>query len=241
MDMERDGIDLDARPLRLARPVEIGRLQPLQLLQRVLHPLGIVAGQRIVDEPFDPRARRVEVQHRVEMRVVGPDRLLAIRIGAGMDHPHLGVVHPLLPMAIAQHLCRLGGFAHGHLSRAPWCCGTRGSFGRCELQISDIRPIDRSAPPTAAGKQTVFHQGIARSEVVVIGQARHTLAQQRYHRAVADGGAVFRGQGEDQVGKVGHAKAPRLRTGHGTLSREGSLCTSHLCLCHRRFVQLRIP
>jgi hypothetical protein len=37
MDMQRDGIDLDARPLRLARPVEIGRLQsPLQLRSRLL-------------------------------------------------------------------------------------------------------------------------------------------------------------------------------------------------------------
>jgi hypothetical protein len=73
------------------------------------------------------------------------------------------------------------------------------------ILVSIDHPHDRSAPPTATGKKPVIDQRIARGGVVIIRQARHTLTQQRHHRAVADGGAIFGGKGKDQVGQtVGH-------------------------------------
>ncbi len=206
--MQRDGIDLDAGPLRFARPVQIGRLQPLQFLQRVLHPFGIARGQRIVDQPFDSRARRVEVQHRVEMRVIGPDRLVAIRIGAGMDHAHLGVVHPRLAMAVGQHLHRPVRPARGLLPGLGPSLARRGLDGVGQFEpivlvaliliqvvILIVRFIgdteDRPATALATPQHALIDQRIARGDVVVFGKVRHVLAQQRQHGSVADGGTVF--------------------------------------------------
>ncbi|EHI13651.1 hypothetical protein KEK_06745 [Mycolicibacterium thermoresistibile ATCC 19527] len=110
--VQADGVHLEARALGLAGPVEVGALQPLQLLQRGLHLHCVTRGERVVDQLLDAAALRVELQGRVQVRVVGPAGLAGIRVGPGVHHADLGVVHPLVGVAVGEDLvgiipCRL--------------------------------------------------------------------------------------------------------------------------------------
>ena len=104
MDMQGHGVHLKRRAFRLSGPGQVGSLHPLKFQQGILHRLRVATGQRVVNQPFHPGARRVEVQHWVQMRVVGPCGLHPVRIGADMHHPHLGVVNPRLAVVVAQYL-----------------------------------------------------------------------------------------------------------------------------------------
>ena len=211
MDMQGHGIHLKRRAFRLARPGQVGGLHPLEFQQGILHRLRFAAGQCVVDQLFHPGSCGVEVQHRVQMRVIGPNGFRPVRIGARMHHPHLGVVHPRLAMPIGHHLHRLTRFARGcprpcrfGLARPGCRLFRRGQFETILGIVSIILDIagdakDGPATPLAAPEQTFIHQHIAGGRIVIVRQGGDLFTQKRHHRSVADGRTIVRGQGQDQV------------------------------------------
>ena len=154
------------------------------------------------------REAPLDVEHRIEMRIIRPFLLVPVWVDARMDHPDLGVVHAGLIVAIIQNPRRLIGFARGFLARDD-----RGGPGLFHLQhgrsqtAGHIGAIDRPAAPPATHQNARVDQRIAHLCVIIIRQARQMTPQKRQHRAIADGRPVVGHEGEDQVGQaVGHGR-----------------------------------
>ena len=104
VDVQADGVHLEAGALGLAGPVEVRRGMALELLQRGAHGGFVAAGQRVVDQRFDLGAAHVELQGRVDVRVVGPLRLGLLRIVVRGDHANVGIVAALLVVPVGDDL-----------------------------------------------------------------------------------------------------------------------------------------
>src|SRR3546814_5053851 len=70
MHVQADGVDFEAGALGLAGPVEIGRGLALELFQRGAHHRVVTAGQGVVDQSLDLDAAHVELQGRIDVRVI---------------------------------------------------------------------------------------------------------------------------------------------------------------------------
>ena len=91
VDVQGNGVYIEAGGAGLAAPVEIRGLQPLQFGQRVAHGALIAALQRIVNQPFDLSALYIKLQLRIKVRVVCPGGLRLRRIGLWIDQPNIGL------------------------------------------------------------------------------------------------------------------------------------------------------
>ncbi len=100
--VQRHGVDVEARALGLAGPVEIRRARAPELFQRRAHGGLVAACESIVDQLFDLRAPHVELQRRVDVRVVAPFGLGLLGVVRNVDQADLGVVLALILMAVTQ-------------------------------------------------------------------------------------------------------------------------------------------
>ncbi len=107
--VQADRLHLEAQALGLAGPVEIRRGVALQFFQCRAHGGRIAARQRVVDELLHLRAAEIELQGRVDVRVVAPARGAFVRVVLGPDHADFGIVLAGIGVAVAQHF-RLAGF-----------------------------------------------------------------------------------------------------------------------------------
>ncbi|ERS91502.1 hypothetical protein Q671_04060 [Halomonas sp. PBN3] len=106
VNVQGDGIHLEAGALGLAGPLQVGRLPTLELLERSLHLLLVTGGQSIVDQRLNlgTVGGGVKLQLGIEMRVVGPGGGLLYPITGGIHHAHMGVVLAFLVITVGEHL-----------------------------------------------------------------------------------------------------------------------------------------
>ena len=238
--MQGDGIDLKTRPLRLARPVQIGRLQRAQFRQRILHRGGIVRGECIVDQLFHPGALAVEHQCRVKVRVVGPDGFRLVGVVVGVDHADLGVVHPRVGMAVADDLRGFPGFARRGLGLGRRAFRLRcGFLGRGQFEIVVLildlvilgHQVNRPAAPLALAKNALIHQRVLGRGVILVRQIGMGFPQPRDQGTIANGRAVFRNMDKDKITQgIGHGQTGTfgLAAIAANLKRFQSLCSPKL-------------
>lgn len=144
---------LEAGALGLARPIQIGRLHPLQFFQRHPHLLGIAARQRIVDHLLDRRPAGVKLQGGIDMRIVGPAILAVVGIGlAGVTMPTSGLFTRSSWCRVGNDLRRVAGPADFARGAACWylrgfTASTAGAACTARPNASPLTGARRSDPP----------------------------------------------------------------------------------------------
>ncbi|MGN8199869.1 hypothetical protein ACS8Y6_14395 [Salinisphaera sp. RV14] len=189
------------------------------MFQRSGHFVFVIRGERVVDEAFDLGAARVELQRRVDMRVVGPVGAVFHAVRAGIDHADVRVVAALVVVAIAQHFVAIcTGFRRALVCSLlvgflPAGCftpslGTRLigmeiEFGRGRLRLEfEIRrggarlvgsdSIDRPTAAAPLPDHAVGHERVLDFRIGVVAQLVARIAQCLLHGLVADARAIGR-------------------------------------------------
>ena len=115
--MQADRVHFKAGALGFAGPPQIRSAHAAQFFQSMAHGGRVVTCQGVFYQLLGPGAGGVELQGRVQVRVVGP-RCFGLLGVAGLIHQaHFGVVFAPVGVAVGQHL----GLARGG--------GLRGGFG----------------------------------------------------------------------------------------------------------------
>ncbi|MBK9444571.1 MAG: hypothetical protein IPN53_26240 [Comamonadaceae bacterium] len=137
MHMQADGIDLKAGALGLASPLQVGRTQAAQFHQGGSHGSGVITGQGRFNQLFSLGACTIELQRRVQVRVVAVNGFGLIGGVAGLvDQPDFWIVFAPIRVTVAQHL-RLIGLGRLHCGSGfcrfdGWHAGRVGQQIKCD-------------------------------------------------------------------------------------------------------------
>ncbi len=183
--VQADGVDREASALGLARPLQVGHGHALQRFECLAHGVGVAGGERVVHQRFNLRAADVEVQHRVEVRVIRPAGRAGVGVGVGRDHAHFRIVFARFAVPVRQHRgavvgllarsrLRLGALGLRHRHGGLLGPGLIGALGHGLRAQAERVGCFRRAPHRAAAAHALHQpagvdQQLLRSEVLGLG------------------------------------------------------------------------